>query len=191
VKEARYLVRIEHKGRYQPQDHSALLARARRLAEPFGAVVVNLRVASQALEFDCFPSSNESDDLRSAWSSIGALLVWRRLEEAVVSVDAEATVRQARDLFNEERYWEVHEALEPLWKERTGEEKRHIQALILASAAYVHHQKNELAVIPALLKESLARLANAPEDYYGWPISATRTALREGLESGHLRPFSV
>ena len=40
--------------------------------------------------------------------------------------------------FNNERFWECHEAFEGAWKQCTGDEKELIQGLILVAAALVH-----------------------------------------------------
>src|SRR5262249_9456508 len=82
----------------------------------------------------------------------------------------EQVVAEARQLFNEERYWEAHEVLEGLWRNVTGSEKQLLQGLILTAAALVHEQKNERKVVPAMLDDAARRLETQPRTYYGLDV---------------------
>ena len=89
-------------------------------------------------------------------------------------VEPQKIVDEARQLFNEHRFWEVHEVLEGLWKTLKGPEKELVQGLILASAAFVHAQKDEEPVTWPMLQDALKRLADQPDLYYGWNIESFR-----------------
>ena len=53
-------------------------------------------------------------------------------------------------------FWEVHEVLEGLWKERQGREKQLLQGLILVAASLVHAEKDEMAVTWRMMGDALA-----------------------------------
>ena len=89
-------------------------------------------------------------------------------------IDAPAIVAEARRLFNEHRFWEVHEVLEGLWKELSGPEKDLVQGLILVAAALVHVQKNEWEPVWTMLADALRRIGSGRDDYYGWDIQKFR-----------------
>jgi len=92
--------------------------------------------------------------------------------------DARAAVQEARHLFNEGRFWHVHEALENVWRERSGEEKRLLQGLILAAASLVHLEKQHWDVAWRMMGDSLSRLEGQPDDYHGWDVARFRHHLQ-------------
>ena len=176
MKDARYLIRIAHPKTYVPINQAELMAKARMLAVPLKGKVINLRVSPIAIEFDLF-CSPEADihEFVPAFKSLGDVVTCKRLDLPPAPVDAQKTVTEARLLFNEHRFWEVHEVLEGLWKELSGSEKQLVQGLILAAAALVHAQKNENGVIWTMMKDALRRLEGQPTEYYGWNIEKFRT----------------
>jgi len=175
VKDARYLIRISPGGQYKPADQAGLLKKVRDLAKPFGAKTINLRVTPVALEFDLFCAPETTiDPILSSFQSIGNVITCKRLDAPAVAVHAPEVVAEARQLFNEHRFWEVHEVLEGLWKELKGEEKQLVQGLILVAAALVHIQKDENEVAWTMLSDALRRLESQPAVYYGWEIQKLR-----------------
>jgi hypothetical protein len=175
VKEARYLIRIASSGLYQPSDQAALSVQVRALAGPIKGKTINLRVTAHAIEFDLFcDAAAPIDSYVSVFEKMGPVVTRKRLDLPPVHQEAQTLATEARHLFNEQRFWEVHEVLEGLWKERQGDEKRLVQGLILMAAALVHAQKNEMAVLWSMMKEALARLKDQPPVYYGWDIAKFR-----------------
>jgi hypothetical protein len=187
----RYLVRLAHAQIYQPADQPQLLQQTRALVERLPVTVTNLRVSSRAVEFDCFTAMPVDESLRQSWHAIGPLITWRRLEEFSGTVDELRTMQEARQFFNEERFWEVHEALEPLWKLKRDPEKRWVQGLILAAAAFVHVQRNEPRIVEPMIGDALFRLKDAPDTFLNWPAAAFRVALETSLKNFPIRPFTV
>jgi hypothetical protein len=190
--EARYIIRLENRQGYVPSDHDLLLRAVRAGASPLKGRAMNLRVSSRAVEFDLFCASDLLlDPFITAWRELGGCLTVKRLDVPPTTVEAPAVVAQARDFFNEERYWEVHEILEALWKERTGSEKQLLQGLILTAAALVHRQKNEGDVARIMLSDAVDRLKDQPTQYYGWDIQAFRNYFIKGLASQSLETPTV
>jgi predicted metal-dependent hydrolase len=68
---------------------------------------------------------------------------------------------EARDLFNDEKYWGAHEALESVWKNRHHEERDLLNAIILIAAAFVHDQKDEYCICIAILSRAMEKLTQA------------------------------
>ena len=68
--------------------------------------------------------------------------------------------------FNNERFWECHEAFEGAWKQCTGNEKELIQGLILVAAALVHYQKDEDTICLSVLGRALKKLHNKSGQYH-------------------------
>lgn len=179
MKELRYLVRMAHPGTYQPADQAEWLARVRALTDPLKGKSINLRVTPVALEFDLF-CSPEADiqPFLSALEPLGKVVTCKRLDLPPGPVDPQAIVTEARRLFNEHRFWEVHEVLEGLWRTLKGPEKNLIQGLILIAAALVHVQKNEMKVVRPMLTDALQRLEGQPKNYYDWDLEALRARVK-------------
>lgn len=183
MKEARYLVRIAPNSTHQPKDSLSLLARSRQLAVPYKGKTINLRVSATALEFDlfCAPEA-EMSSFFDAFKPLGTVITFKRLDVPPSSVIPTSLVSEARQLFNEYRFWEVHEVLEGLWKEREGSEKQLVQGLILMAAALVHGQKDERSVMWKMMQDALTRLDHQPDDYYGWNIRKFKDHFAHVLE---------
>lgn len=74
-------------------------------------------------------------------------------------------MEEALHLWEEERYFEVHEVLEEAWREAEGEKRRLLQGLILLAAAL--HQKALGRSGLRNLRKAEARLEGLPSPYWG------------------------
>jgi predicted metal-dependent hydrolase len=95
-------------------------------------------------------------------------------------------IAEARSLFNEQRFWEVHEVLEGLWKKAAGSEKQLLQGIILTAAALVHAQKDETAVIFTMLNDAARRFEKQPASYYGLDVRHFTRALKKAILTKNL-----
>jgi hypothetical protein len=187
MKQARYVLRIDHRGGATPELQREWLGRVRDRLAPLGAELLNLRVSRRAVEFDLFCSPDQPlEPYLAALKPLGPLLSQRRIDLPPAPAEPEAIVQEARRLFNEERYWEVHEVLEDLWKRLNGPEKQLVQGLILAAAALVHAQKNEPGVAFTMLADAARRLEDQPQNYFGWDIAAFAAALNRIITSKNI-----
>ncbi len=99
--------------------------------------------------------------LNLRFKSLGEIVTCKRLDVPPLPVVPQQVVDEARQLFNEHRFWEVHEVLEGLWKELSGSEKQLVQGLILVAASLVHAQKDEEAVMWKMLADALEAFGEA------------------------------
>jgi len=70
-------------------------------------------------------------------------------------------IRNATDLFNNEKYWQTHEVFEPLWNAANGEEKALLNGIILFAAAFVHDEKDESSICISILNRAKKKLSEA------------------------------
>src|SRR5690349_11803033 len=120
----RFLIRLGHDHKFTPADQKNLLSRIRSFVQPPEAQAMNVRVSSHAIEFDFFcPKGNDLTSFLDALGGIGPVLTCKQLNLPPGAVNANAIITEARQLFNEHRFWEVHEVLENLWKSLKGSEK--------------------------------------------------------------------
>jgi predicted metal-dependent hydrolase len=93
-------------------------------------------------------------------------------------------------LFNEERFWECHEALEQAWHIAKGVERDAIQSIILTAAAFVHYQKGEEEICLSILKRARAKMASA-KTYEIIDLEGLQSNIDGILESGKIRLFKL
>lgn len=147
-------------GGFSPEDAKRLTLVAYEAVKSLGVDVGNLRVSSVAVEFDLLTDSAEAEERAGGILStkLGPLLGVRELDGSRLKDRAEA-VREGISLFNEERYWESHEALESAWLTALGDDREVLQGIILVAAALVHLQKDEKDVALSILKRASVKLA--------------------------------
>ena len=150
------------------------LGTVRALAKSVGADARNPKWTSYgALELDLFcPSRADFELFLSAVRPLANLEFARDLNVAPPHKPENELFAEARDLFNEERYWECHEVLEGVWRVKEGGEKRFLQGIILVCAAFVHHQKGEDAVAFSVLGRASKQLEYSEGGYHGIDVLA-------------------
>ena len=154
----RYLVRLTNDRAYTPKDVRVLQEKIRKL---FGSHerIGNLRVSTTAIEFDLFEDQTELDRSETILESeISKIISVRPIDNRPSNRSADEALEEGVRLFNEERFWESHEALEEIWHPAKGIDRNIIQGLILTAAAFVHYQKNEADVCISILGRALEKL---------------------------------
>ena len=187
----RYLVRLQNRKNYSPKQTLPLMIEFRKKVDGL-AVVKNMRVTEVAIEFDLYVTDKTSmekavDELSKEY---GDMLLDRDLTEEETSFpalyrDKVETVKESVELFNEQRYWECHEAMEQIWRRETNPvEKSLQQGMILSASALVHAQKDEDAICLGMIPRTLAKLDVWKEDtYYALNVSRLKQSMREILET--------
>lgn len=185
----RFLLRLVGSG--LPKD--SLLATVRTLARSVGVESRNPKWTSYgALELDIFcPTSADLDIFLSAVAPIAKLEFVKDLNAAPPHKTEPELFTEAREYFNAERYWECHEVLEGVWRQKQGPEKRLLQGIILVCAAYVHHQKGEEPVALGILKRASGQLDFPAKVYGGFRVPRLRRNVEEMLRNGRLSNFRI
>jgi predicted metal-dependent hydrolase len=157
----------------------------------------NLRVSSSAVELDLLLDSE--DHLKEATEALaaklGPVLTMRKLDFDFPKIEPAQAVKQGLEFFNEERYWESHEALESAWRRSEGEEKEILQGIILLAAALVHLQKDESEICLSVMSRAIAKLAAHTGNKFGVSIDAIEKRVQNMIstrkpEFFKIEPFS-
>ena len=102
------------------------------------------------------------------------------------------SINKAIILFNDEKYWWSHEALEMVWKEASGQEKLLLNGLILICAAYVHYQKNENNICFSILERLMAKFTNIKEStYHSINIYKIKNIITQILDNKNIIKFRI
>ncbi|MDA4130828.1 MAG: DUF309 domain-containing protein, partial [Thaumarchaeota archaeon] len=99
--------------------------------------------------------------------------------------DKKKVVDQSVELFNEQRYWECHEAMEQIWRRETSPQEKAVQqGVILSASALVHAQKDEDTICIGMIPRALAKLDQWDEEtYYTLNVGTLRRSMEEILKT--------
>ena len=81
-------------------------------------------------------------------------------------------------LFNTQKYFEAHEALEAVWLKAQGEEKEFLHGLIQIAAAFHHHSRCNSAVFRSLLEKGATKLNAFGDSRDGLDLARFRKQLQ-------------
>jgi uncharacterized protein len=170
-----------------------LLEDVKSIAKTLGADPRNPKWTSYgALELDVFcPTRADLDLFIEAVKPIAKFEFVKDLNVAPPHREEDELFTEARDLFNNERYWECHEVLEGVWRTKQGEEKSLLQGIILVCAAFVHHQKGEEAVALGVLGRAVKQLAYSGSIYAGFNMNELKRSVDEILQTRNFWNFRI
>jgi uncharacterized protein len=177
-------------GQATPFLREMILARVRALLSPLGAMVIDVRIARRRIEVD-FKYSSDLAEIASALKALGEV-EYLRVLGGPEEIGEDETLAAALSLFNDERFWEAHEALEGLWRRKEGRAKELLSGLIKLAAAYVHLQRGRADRYFSLLGSSLRHLeACGLELYRGIDLASLRSELSETIARGKPRYITL
>ena len=189
----RFLVRLSNEREYVPADRHRLISLAYEAVRSLGGDIGNLRISSSAVELDLLIDSKANLDkaVQVLGDKVGSLLTIRELDvETAIMENAEA-VKLGLALFNEERYWESHEALEAAWRRSSGSEKEILQGIILLAAALVHLQKSEQEITLSVMKRAYEKLEKYDNEHFGIILSPLKEKVMGMISSGQPAFFKI
>ena len=188
---ARYLLRVANQDGYTPKDVERV-AEAIRKTLGSRESASHFRVSTEAVEFNMSAQSEKEldDRKRLLTQKLFRIVSLRELDTPPKAVDKEEALAEGIQLFNEERFWECHEALEQAWHVSKGVERDAIQSIILTAAAFVHYQKGEDEICLSILKRARAKMTSA-KIYDRIDLERLESNIEGILESDKIRPFKL
>ncbi len=184
----RYLLHFKNE-KYLPQNCRELAYKARDLASDMDVSVRLARVASKFIEFDVASEKVDLDPLVERLSPIGELDNVRHVVEE--HIDKDKGIKDGIFYFNNERFWECHEAFEGVWNQCYGREKELVQGIILVAVAFAHEQENEESIGIGMLKRALEKLGTSPSMYYSIDVDRIRKKAIEMQQANKLTIFEI
>jgi uncharacterized protein len=185
---ARYMLHLQNNG-YTPANSRNLVHKARELCSKIKASIRVARVATNFVEFDVEVDEKKLNIIVEKLSPIGKLVNARHvIEEEIKKEDG---IKDGIFYFNNERFWESHEALEGAWKKCHGKEKELVQGLILVAVAFAHSQKNDDKISIGVLVRALEKLGNSPAEYHNIDVDRIRNKVKEMIKNNELIIFQI
>ena len=172
---------------YLPKDASTLLGNARHLSSDMDVIVRDARVSKKYLEFDISINKKHLEALLDNLYQIADIdHVKQVVEETIEKEDA---IKDGISYFNNERFWECHEAFEGVWNQCYGREKELVQGIILVAVAFAHEQANEESIGVGMLGRALEKLGTSPSMYHSIDVDRIRTKTIEMQRAKKLTRF--
>ncbi len=184
----RYLLHFKNE-KYLPQNCRELAHKARDLTSNMNVSVRLARVASKFIEFDVAAEKIDLDPLVERLSPIGEIDNVRHVVEE--HLDKEKGVDDGIFYFNNERFWECHEAFEGVWNQCYGREKELVQGILLVAVAFAHQQENEESIGIGMLGRALEKLGSSPSVYYSIDVDKIRKNSVEMQQANKLTRFEI
>lgn len=184
----RYLLHFKNE-RYLPQNCRELAYKARDLVSEMNVSVRLARVASKFIEFDVASEKEDLDPLVEKLSPIGDIDNVRHVVEE--HIDKDQGVIDGIFYFNNERFWECHEAFEGVWNQCYGREKELVQGIILVAVAFAHEQENEESIGIGMLSRALDKLGASPSMYHSIDVDRIRKNALEMQHENKLTRFEI
>ena len=174
---------------YGPKNSREIVYRARDLVSDMNVSVRIARIASKFVEFDVAVEKEDLDTLIEKLSPIGSLDNIRHVFEE--DIEKEQGIIDGIFYFNNERFWESHEAFEGVWKKCFGREKELVQGIILMAVAFAHAQKNDVSIGLGMLRRVLEKLDSSPSMYHSIDIDRIRNKAIEMQQANNLTIFEI
>ena len=185
----RYMVYLQNDS-YKPKDANSLLSRARELVSDKSIIIRDTRVSKYFIEYDIsLPESKILEEVTKKIVSIAPLLEYECITEK--KFEKEEAIKRAKNLFNNEKYWGAHEALESVWKNSYGNEKALLNGLILIAAAFVHDEKDESEICISILKRAMGKLEKIEGYYYGIKLDEIKNCISEMIKTRNIKHFVI
>jgi uncharacterized protein len=190
VKFNRFMVYLYNQ-QFLPSDAILILKKARELTSSIEIIIRDCRISTNFIELDLsIPKNIQIDNVLILLKKISSIKEVLEVKERLLN-KTEA-IDNAIVLFNQEKYWWSHEALEMVWKESKGEEKQLLNGIILICAAFVHSQKNEYNICLSILERSLRKFVTVKESfYYGINIDEIKTRITRILQDKEIVYFKI
>jgi len=184
----RYMLHFKN-SMYTPKDSRELIYKARDLASDIDASVRVVRIARNFIEFDVGVEKENLKKLVEILSPIATIDNIRHVFEE--EIEKEQGILDGIFYFNNERFWESHEAFEGVWKQCFGREKDIVQGIILFAVAFAHAQEDDLKIGLGMLRRVLEKLGTSPSVYHSIDVDRLRKKAVEMQQANTLTIFEI
>jgi len=182
------MLHFKNKG-YGPEHSHEIIYKARDLTSDMNVSVRVARIATKFVEIDVGVEKENLDTLVEKLSPIGSIDNIRHVFEE--KIDKEQGIKDGIFYFNNERFWECHEAFEGVWKQCFGREKEIVNGIILFAVAFAHAQEDELSIGIGMLSRVLEKLGTSPSMYNSIDVDRIRHKAVEMQQAKNLTTFEI
>ena len=95
------------------------------------------------------------------------------------------SLQEAIDLFNNQKWYEAHDAFEDIWNDLVGDERQIVQGILQVAVSQFHLNKGNYNGAMILLGEGIGRIRNRVSDDLGIDLSLFCRNLESMLNKLH------
>ena len=95
------------------------------------------------------------------------------------------SLQEAIDLFNNQKWYEAHDAFEDIWNDLVGDERQIVQGILQVSVSQFHLNKGNLNGAMILLGEGLGRIRDKVSDDLEIDLISLCSSLESLLDKLH------
>ncbi|MFB5597482.1 MAG: DUF309 domain-containing protein [Nitrosopumilaceae archaeon] len=173
---------------YLPKNSRELVHKARELCSNIASIRV-ARVASKFIELDVSVEKEKFQTVVDKLSPIGKLDNARHVVDE--EIQKEDGIKDGIFYYNNERFWEAHEAWEGAWKQSSGKEKELIQGIILVAVAFAHSQKNDDEIGIGMLGRALEKIGDYSGMYQNIDVDRIKSKIIDMKHNKQLTRFQI
>ncbi len=173
---------------YLPKNSREIVHRARELCSNLASVRV-ARVASKFIELDISVEKEKFQTVVDKLSPLGKLDNVRHVIEEDIQKDE--GIKDGIFYFNNERFWEAHEAWEGVWKKCSGKEKELVQGIILVAVAFAHSQKNDDQIGIGMLGRAAEKIGDFSGMYNNIDVDKIKSKVVDMQHNKQLVRFQI
>ena len=96
------------------------------------------------------------------------------------------SLQEAIDLFNNQKWYEAHDAFEDIWNDLVGDERQIVQGILQVSVSQFHLNKGNVNGAMILIGEGLGRIKGRVSDDLGIDLMSLCSNLESILNKLHL-----
>ncbi|NDF35507.1 MAG: DUF309 domain-containing protein [Nitrosopumilaceae archaeon] len=159
----RFMVHLKNKS-FVPKDNRLLIKRALDLCSDIKVAIRDARVSKKYIQYDISLNKNDLDKFIRNVEPISELAIARHIKDEKTT--KEQYIKDGIFYFNEERFWEAHEAWEGAWRMCTGQEKLLLQGIILIAVAFAHYQRFSNSVCIGMMGRALTKIGESSGVYH-------------------------
>ncbi len=174
---------------YGPEHSREIINRARDITSDMNVSARVARISRKFVEIDVGVEKKYLDRLVERLAPIGPIDNIRHVIEENIS--KEQGIKDGIFYFNNERFWECHEALEGVWKQCFGREKEIVNGIILFAVAFAHAQEDELCIGIGMLHRVLKKLGTSPSMYHSIDVDRIRNKAIQMQQANNLTIFEI
>ena len=182
------MLHLKNEG-YTHKNSREVVYKARDLASGMNVSIRVCRIATKFIELDVSIDEKELDLLVEKLAPIGPVENIRHVFEE--EIEKEQGIQDGIFYFNNERFWECHEAFEGVWKKCFGREKELVQGIILLAVAFAHVQKNEISIGLGMLSRAIEKLGTSPSLYHSIDVDRMRNKIIQMQQANQLTLFEI
>jgi predicted metal-dependent hydrolase len=173
----------------EPKDSRSLVKKAHDLCSDITVTIRDARISKKYIQFDISLDKNNLDKFVERLQPISELVVSRHIVDE--KMDKEKYIQDGIFYFNEERFWEAHEAWEGAWKNCTGQEKLLLQGIILIAVAFAHYQKFKNSVCIGMMGRALSKIGDSSGTYHDIDVDLMKNKAEEIRATKKITVFKI